>query len=135
MIFDIEYSSDGKFLILERGYAGAEEIRVPVAFVDEIIERQLYSYSIERLVAFRRETCDAKTVRKVAIQDLVSEDLTGKIVTFFFRNWEDSELITSGSVTGVVEIEGRYSFVVSDEDDISNFNLDPNEEIMITERK
>jgi hypothetical protein len=104
MINSAEYSADGKFLVLPSLYIGGEEKKVPVALIDELRERGLSKYDLERLLFVRSVTAGNKT-RKVKMEDLVGEDLTGKTVGVYFRNYEDSEWMETSEAIGVVKDE------------------------------
>lgn len=112
MINSAEYSADGKFLVLPSLYIGGEEKKIPVALIDELLERGLSSYDLEKLLFVRGATAN-KITRKVAMEDLVGEDLTGKTVGVYFPNYEDSEWMETGEAIGV-ELDpqdGNYRFV------------------------
>lgn len=111
MIDSAEYSADGKFLVLEKKPWQDEPAKVPVALIDELIERGLSHYDLQRLLFVRKVTA-GQTTRKVDIEDLVKEDLTGKTVGIYFRNWDDSEwLSTDAAVTVAQHEDGDYYFV------------------------
>lgn len=111
MINSAEYSADGKFLVLPSLYIGGEEKKVPVALIDELRERGLSRYDLQQLLFVRGLTAGKKT-RKVRMEDLVGEDLTGKTVGFYFRNYEDSEWMdTSDAIRVVKEDNNDYRFL------------------------
>jgi hypothetical protein len=87
-----------------------------VSLIDELIERKLSSYTLEQLL-FVRSLTSAGDYRKVPISELINEDLTGKVVGIYFRNYGDSEWMSTASAIGVKldETDGRYSFVFSKE--------------------
>lgn len=115
MINSAEYSPDGKFLVLETSYGQEEPKKVPVALIDELLERGLSKYDLERLLFVRSYTA-GKTTRKVPMSDLVGEDLTGKTVGVYFRNYEDSEWFSSNQATSVAKhADGDYYFVFNEE--------------------
>lgn len=112
MIDSADYSPDGKFLVIQASYRGAEPKKVPVTLLDELIERGLSSYELQQLLFVRRKTAGVVT-RKVCMEDLVGEDLTGKTVGIYFRNYEDSEWMETSEAIGVQkdEEDGNYCFV------------------------
>lgn len=111
MIDSAEYSPDGKFLVLPSLWKGGEEKKVPVALIDELRERGLSSYDLNQLLFVRSLTADKKT-RKVKMEDLAGEDLTGKTVGIYYRNYEDSEWMDTCEAIGVVsENDGFYHFL------------------------
>lgn len=114
MINSAEYSPDGKFLVLE-STRRQEEVKVPVALIDELIERGLSRYDVERLLFVRNLTAGRKT-RKVKMKDLVGEDLTGKTVGIYFRNHDDSEwMSTDKAISAAKHADGDYYFVFKEE--------------------
>jgi hypothetical protein len=116
MIDSAEYTRDGKFLVLTDRWGQGEPKKVPVALIDELRERKLSSYDIEKLLFVRSLTAEGNN-RKVTISELVNEDLTGKTVGIYFRNWEDSEWMSTSNAVGVVqdETDDSYRFVFSKE--------------------
>ena len=115
MIDSAEYSPDGKFLVIPALYIGAEPTKVPVTLIDELIERGLSKYDLERLI-FVRGVTRGQTTRKVPMSELVGEDLTGKTVGIYFRNYEDSEwMSTDNAITVAKHHDGDYHFVFNKE--------------------
>lgn len=113
MINSAEYSPDGKFLVLESTRGQGE--KVPVTLIDELIERGLSRYDVERLLFVRNLTAGRKT-RKVKMKDLVGEDLTGKTVGIYFRNYDDSEwMSTDKAISAAKHADGDYYFVFNEE--------------------
>lgn len=141
MIQGCDYDASGKFMML-RSSEEAEPIRVPVSFVDELLERELTALDLETLRGYRAVTRDAASIRKVAMKDLVGEDLTGKTVTVEVPDAPKARMVSSNQVVGVrmagsVET-GLYKFVFSDEDAAVNSLLNwyrfyQTESILITE--
>lgn len=114
MIDSAEYSPDGKFLVLESA-RGQEEVKVPVTLINELIERGLSRYDVKRLLFVRNLTAGRKT-RKVKMKDLVGEDLTGKTVGIYFRNYDDSEwMSTDKAISAAKHADGDYYFVFNEE--------------------
>lgn len=110
MIDSSDYTPDGKHLRLQPISLSSEPIEVPVALIDEILDRGLSSYNIERLLLMRSLTRHVN-FRKVNISDLVGADLTGKTVGIYFHNYEDSEWMESNEALTVAQDGGSYEFV------------------------
>lgn len=113
MIDSADYTPDGKFLVLpQRHYGQEESVKVPVALIDELIERGLSGSDLGSLMFVRRETA-GKTTRKVPLADLEKEDLTGKTVGIYFRNYGDSEWMRTDKAVGIQQddADGNYRFV------------------------
>ena len=113
MIDSCDYSPDGKFLVLRNSYTIKEksDLNVPVSLIDELIERKLTAHDLKQLLFVRHLTAGGGT-RKVPMSELVNEDLTGKTVGIYFRNYEDSEWMSTDKAIGVRldETDGAYSF-------------------------
>jgi hypothetical protein len=111
MIDSADYTPDGKFLVMKQ-YGQEEPMKVPVALIDELIERGLSSYDLARLLLVRKQTAGQVT-SKVPMEELAKEDLTGKTVGIYFRNYEDSEWMSTDKAIGVKQDEGNtdYRFV------------------------
>lgn len=115
MIDSAEYSPDGKFLVLPARYSQEGEKKVPVALIDELIERRLSHYDLKGLLFVRSATA-GPTTRKVKMEDLVGEDLTGKTVGVYFRNYEDSEWMSTDKAISVAKHDdGDYYFAFKEE--------------------
>lgn len=117
MIDSADYTEDGKFLVLKNSFnKEGSDLQVPVSLIDELIERKLSSHDLKALL-FVRSLTSGKATRRINIEDLVGEDLTGKTVGIYFRNYEDSEWLSTDNAVGVKldEADGAYSFVFEPE--------------------
>lgn len=112
MINSAAYSPDGKFLVVPSYRRDEPENKVPVTLIDELIERRLTSRDLENLLFVRSATA-GKVTRKASASELVGEDLTGKTLGYYFRNYEDSEWMSTYNAIGIVaeDIEGYYKFL------------------------
>lgn len=109
---NVEYTDDNKFLTVPK-YTGAELHQVPVALIDELLERELFESQITALKAFRRVTRHASFFEWVKIKDLVDVDLTNSTAYIYDANWEDSEWLSTSIALTVKEsdYDNYYEFV------------------------
>lgn len=113
MFNDTDYTPDQKFITVNR--RGSELEKVPVSLLDEIWERGLSSYDLERLLWFRAVTRDAQKAEWLKMRDLVGQDLADKTVHFWHANYEDSEWRSvTGPLTVKAESDDWASFVLPD---------------------
>lgn len=118
MMLNCDYTPDGKFLTLP-GRSGPKT--VPVAFIDEMIERELTKTDVERLMAYRTLTADMRAYTKTTIGSLVGKDLTGKNIHIRLWDSENIALIRLNNVATVEECEetdsggSYYSLVLEGE--------------------
>lgn len=115
------YTPDDKFFVLGSYARNAEELIVPVALIDEIIERGVSLDDLNRLLLARYETAGRNT-RRVRMSELEGEDLTDKTVGVRFFGQDDYHpewiWVYSENVTTVVKVdEWSYKFVLSEGSD------------------
>ena len=116
-----DYTREGKFVSLRQSWSKDGNTEVPVALLDELLERRLSKYDLEKLLTFRHLT-KGRNYRRAEISELVGADLTGKTVAVYFSNWEDSELLSTANAVTVVKDGGgelteypTYSFAFPEE--------------------
>lgn len=112
MIDNTSYTSDNKFMTVARNSSLQEFEKVPVALVDELLERGLSGNELATLMKYRAFTRTQQNIRKVKISSLVGEDLTGKNVTVE-SDMSDSvyaRLVTTNKAVGVIRLEGAQYF-------------------------
>lgn len=113
MIDTTSYTPDNKFMVLDRSSILREPEKVPVTLIDELLERNLGVYALEKLMVYRAFTKNQKNLRKVKISSLEGEDLTGKNVTVESGEYDYTGFVTTNEATGVRKSaeDNYYSFV------------------------
>lgn len=121
------YSDDTSNILLPTWYGEKKNVDVPVDLVDMVIASGLSLRDLESALLFRRVTANGSP-KWFAVQDLVGVDLTGKVVYIFYRNYEDSEWLSSNDVVGVRSENNRYySFIFAGEQNINDDGEDDDE--------
>lgn len=115
MLENVNYTEDKNFISIPQSWTGDKKNLVPVSFIDELIERKLSSYDLEKLMAYRNLTRGDGAAHKLS--DLVGENLEGKWVSFYFGNYDDSEWVVSDAAKTVTkskydsENDPRFTFI------------------------
>ena len=106
------YDATNKFFVYSNFSSGTE--LVPVSFIDELLERNIFPHTLEDMMFYRTITKNATEVVHTTFGELVGQDLTGKDCYTYFRNYEDSEWLyanTAVTITTDADTQGKfYSF-------------------------
>ncbi len=107
------YSENEKFLIVP-SYMG-RTTQAPVTLIDELLERGLSNYDLDKMLWFRSVTRNASSHEWVEIRSLIGADLSDKTIYFWHANYEDSEWLSSSLALTVQENEsGNCALVMPD---------------------